>query len=199
MPPMPPDAGQRETRSGGAAAMTNAEGEQMRVTGHAAVFNVVADLGYFREQIAPGAFAAAIADDDVRALIDHDARLLIGRNRSGTLKLSEDTVGLAVDIALPGTQYARDLAEVMRRGDMTQMSFGFATLDEVWEKKDGVPLRTIKRAKLFDVSVVAFPAYPQTDAVLRSLAPTSRARLEALAAPPVHQRRRLRLALAQRS
>jgi HK97 family phage prohead protease len=143
------------------------------IRGHAAVFNALSeDLGGFREQIAPGAFREAVQVDDVRALFNHDANLVLGRNKAGTLRLSEDSTGLAIEIDPPDTQYARDLMVSMERGDITQMSFGFTTKKggQRWQERDGdVPLRTLTDVSLFDVSPVTFPAYPQTDVALRSL------------------------------
>lgn len=147
------------------------EGEGKRVlAGHAAVFNQLSeDLGGFREMIAPGAFAASITKDDIRALINHDPNLIIGRSIAKTLRLVEDEIGLAVGIDLPDTSAARDLIAVMERGDVTQMSFGFETISDKWEMKDGEPLRTLLAVRLWDVSPVTFPAYPQTEAALRRL------------------------------
>ena len=141
------------------------------IAGHAAVFNRLSeDLGWFREKVAPGAFAETIEADDVRALWDHDSRLVLGRNRAGTLRLSEDATGLAVEIDPPDTQTARDLLTLIERGDISQMSFAFQVVDAGWETVAGEEIRTLRKVKLFDVSPVAFPAYPDTDVALRSLA-----------------------------
>jgi HK97 family phage prohead protease len=141
--------------------------------GYAAVFNELSrDLGGFREQIIPGAFAEAIDTDDVRALINHDSNFVLGRNRAGTLALREDARGLAVEITPPDTAFARDLIVSMERGDVTQMSFAFRVSPngENWAKNaDGVWVRSVKRARLYDVSVVTYPAYIQTDVAMRSL------------------------------
>lgn len=146
--------------------------------GHAAVFNKLSDdLGGFREKIDPGAFADAL-DGDVRCLLNHDANLLLGRTTSGTLRLSEDKKGLAVENDLPDTSYARDLEVLLERRDLTQMSFGFrvAKDGDSWETgKDGVPIRTLHKVELFDVSPVSFPAYPQTTADVRKRAAEIRA------------------------
>ena len=163
-----------------------------RITGHAAVFDQWSeDLGGFREQIARGAFADAIGRDDVRALFNHDTSQVLGRNKSGTLTLLEDERGLLSEIILPDTSLARDLEVLMKRGDINQMSFAFSVSKDGqdWQKKgDGDWERTITRvARLYDVSVVTFPAYPQTDAAVREM--ESR-KLESLAAA-VHERKAL--------
>jgi HK97 family phage prohead protease len=146
------------------------EGEKRSLAGHAAVFNQRTDLGYFAEIVAPGAFAKSIGADDIRALFNHDPNFVLGRNKAGTLKLSEDTQGLAVEIDPPDTQFARDLAVSIERGDVTQMSFGFETVADEWFKDaNGDWTRTLREVKLWDVSPVTFPAYPQTDIAARSL------------------------------
>jgi HK97 family phage prohead protease len=150
------------------------EGKPAKLRGHAAVFNAVSeDLGGFREQIMPGAFADAIKTDDVRALFNHDPNFVLGRNRSNTLVLSEDARGLAIEIDMPDTQMVRDLVLApIERGDVSQMSFGFSVKPggQDWAKDDeGRVIRTLKKLRLFDVSPVTFPAYPQTDVAVREL------------------------------
>jgi uncharacterized protein len=147
------------------------DGESRKMTGHAAVFNEETRIGsYFREKIAPGAFTESVQKDDIRALFNHDANFVLGRNRAGTLKLSEDDKGLAIEIDPPDTSFARDLAVSMGRGDITQMSFAFQVLGDEWEEgeKDGLDLRTITKVKLYDVSPVTYPAYDGTDIALHS-------------------------------
>src|SRR5437763_635886 len=146
-------------------------------SGYAAVFNELSvNLGGFRERIQPGCFRNAVDEgQDVRFLINHDANLLLGRTKSGTVTLTEDEVGLRVVCDLPNTTFANDLAESMRRGDIDQMSFGFTTVADAWDVKDdetGLPIRELVRANLFDVSVVAYPAYPDTTAEIRSIIET---------------------------
>lgn len=142
-----------------------------KIVGHAAVFNQLSeDLGGFREQIAPGAFADALADD-VRALFNHNPDYVLGRNLSKTLRMVEDSRGLAIEIDPPDTQVARDLMVSMARGDITQMSFGFSVRPngQNWAKDDeGRVIRTLTNVRLFDVSPVTYPAYPQTDVAVRS-------------------------------
>lgn len=150
-----------------------AEGEAPVLVGHAAVFNRDSELiaGSFIERIAPGAFAESIAKpDDVRALFNHDPNLILGRNLSKTLSLQEDETGLLVTINPPKTSYAQDLQESTKRGDVSQMSFGFQTIEDKWTRgENGAPdVRTLLKVRLFDVSPVTFPAYPDTDVAVRS-------------------------------
>lgn len=148
-----------------------ADGKSAKISGHAAKFDVPSeDLGGFVERVAPGAFAKTIMSADIRALFNHDSNIVLGRNKAGTLRLSEDTAGLAIDIDAPDTQLVRDMVLApMRRGDVTQMSFGFITRNDKWAKVDGIWVRTLLEVDLFDVSPVTFPGYPQTDVAVRSM------------------------------
>lgn len=146
------------------------DNEPPKIVGHAAVFNELSEeLSYYREKIAPGAFAKTIKEADVRSLFNHDPNFVLGRTKSGTLKLFEDNKGLAVEIIPPDTAWARDLMETMRRGDVDQMSFGFQVVKEDWEGDVNNPIRVLKEVRLFDVSPVTFPAYSATDVQVRSL------------------------------
>lgn len=170
---MPPEAHKIERRTFDVMSLTieeRADALGERIIGHAAVFNVVGEGGWFREQIKPGAFANSIQADDIRALFNHDANMVLGRNRAGTLKLNEDERGLLVEILPPDTQIARDLRLSIQRGDITQMSFGFETIKDSWEyaQDGGQDLRTLEEVKLWDVSPVTFPFYTQTDVAVRS-------------------------------
>lgn len=140
-----------------------------KVGGYAAVFNSEADIGgYFREIIAPGAFSETIKGD-VLAFYDHNSGRVIGRSTSGTLRLAEDDVGLAVEIDLPDTTDGRDLAVSIERGDLSGMSFGFVVTKETWDETGEIPLRTIQAVNLIEVSIVALPAYDDTSIAMRSL------------------------------
>lgn len=144
--------------------------------GHAAVFDEMSDdlgfpgLGSFHEQIKRGAFKPTL-DDDVRFLFNHDPNMVLARSTSGTLELSEDPKGLLAKANVAPTSYAQDIRVLLERRDISQMSFGFIVDEDEWvEDKDGNVTRTIlKFEELFDVSVVTFPAYPQTDAQARAL------------------------------
>lgn len=139
------------------------------IEGHAAVFNSRTSLSFFDEQVAPGAFAKTIQESDIRALFNHDPNFVLGRNKAKTLELSEDSKGLLYRIKPPDTQWARDLMETMRRGDVSQSSFGFRTMKDAWDQGADPVLRTLQEVRLFDVSPVTFPAYEDTDAGVREL------------------------------
>ena len=143
------------------------------ITGYAAVFNAISeDLGGFREVIRPGAFAQSLKNSDIRALWDHNSQYVLGRNRAGTLALDEDNHGLRVQIMPPDTVWANDLITSMQRGDINQMSFGFQAKEQDWERQDGESVRFLNRVDVFDVSIVTYPAYPQTSAEARNMAAT---------------------------
>lgn len=139
------------------------------LVGYAAVFNSAADIGgYFMEKIAPGAFDGAL-NSDVRALINHDTGRVIGRTKAGTLRLSVDSVGLAVEIDLPDNTDGRDLGTSVERGDISGMSFGFEVTKQEWDETGNIPIRTIQAVNLYEVSPTAFPAYEDTQIAMRSL------------------------------
>ena len=155
------------------------ENEGKTVTGYAAVFNKASeDMGWFtemREVIMPGAF-----DDsdmtDVRALFNHDPNMLLARTSSGTLDLSIDKNGLKYTFELPDTTAGRDLAELLKRGDVSQSSFGFTIAKQSFEEENderGEVVKVIRKiekiGRLYDVSPVTYPAYPDTSVAVRSL------------------------------
>jgi len=144
-----------------------------KLVGYAAVFNQETDIGgYFREVVQRGAFAEAIARDDIHALYNHDYAFVIGRKKAGTLEIAEDEHGLRVEITPPNTQTARDLVENVRAGNIDQMSFAFSMEGgkQSWDETGETPLRTIEKVgSLFEVSVVPRGAYPTTEIGLRSL------------------------------
>ena len=140
-----------------------------KILGYASVFNQKShDLGGFREIVKPGAFAKTISESDIRALFNHDPNYVLGRKKTGTLELAEDEHGLRISINPPETTWAKDLLTSIRRGDIDQMSFGFKTIKDEWEKRDGENIRSLAEVRLFDISPVTFPAYPQTSVEARS-------------------------------
>jgi HK97 family phage prohead protease/HK97 family phage major capsid protein len=151
-----------------------AEGER-RISGYAATFNDVTDLGYFREQIATGAFEGR-TDDDVRLLINHTG-VPLARTTNGTLRLSVDNGGLRYEAELADTQEGRDLYTLIKRGDISQSSFAFSIEDETWDNKTN--LRTVlKVGRLYDVSPVTYPAYATTTVQARAMASSAEERAE---------------------
>lgn len=154
-----------------------AEDGPAQIVGYAAVFGEPSvDLGGFVEYVERGAFVETLAaGPDVRATVDHEGGLrTLGRTRNGTLTLAEDERGLRVVITPPETQAGRDALALVRRGDVDQMSFMFRVEADRWERRegDGYPLRFLQRVDLHDgdVSLVTWPAYPQTTAEARDKA-----------------------------
>lgn len=146
--------------------------ETKTIQGMAAVFNSPShDLGGFIEYIRPGAFTDSLknADIDVVALFNHDTNFLLGRQSSGTLQLEETDEGLAITLDCPETTLGKDLAILIKRGDLKGMSFAFCVVDEEFEKgADGVTIRYVNKCDLHDISVVTNPAYEATSVSLRS-------------------------------
>lgn len=172
---------ERRTFSIDRAASTTVPGG-VRFKGHAAVFGQRTWIGPpgrgFWEEVAKGAFDRALEEDDVRLLLEHDPRWILGRTGAGTLRLSADKQGLAVDSDFPNTSYAADAAESLSRGDLKEMSFAFNVRaddagqpvgHELKELRDGNTLRILTDVSLSDVSIVAYPAYEGTEAALRAV------------------------------
>lgn len=143
------------------------EGKVRTIAGYAAVFDKLSVVMWgFREKIAPGAFRESLRED-VRALWNHDTNHVLGRTTAGTLRLDEDGHGLKVEIDPPAS--AAGFVESIARGDVSQMSFGFKVLEDRWDEDDeGQDIRTLLRVKLYEVSPVAFPAYPDTEVGVRA-------------------------------
>jgi hypothetical protein len=147
------------------------DGDKPVIEGHASVFNSMSEnLGGFYEIVKPG-FFDDMMDDDVRALINHDPSLIIGRTKAGTMSISQDDEGLFNRITPPDTSYANDLLVSMERGDVDQQSFQFVMpadgSGEKWYIDDeGRTIRElVKGKKLLDTSIVTFPAYPAAKSV----------------------------------
>ena len=119
------------------------------------------------ESVASTAFDDALADD-IRALIDHETRLVLGRTKAGTLTLKVDSRGLWGEIKInQKDQDAMNLYERVKRHDVDQCSFGFDILEEELEDRGDSVHWTIKKVKLYEVSVVTFPAYVETSVTAR--------------------------------
>lgn len=154
----------KQTRSFSIPMETRAESDAMEISGYFAVFDVETELfpGAF-EKISPDAFNGQL-DADVRALINHDTGLVLGRTKAGTLKLSVDDKGLYGVISINSKDSdAVNLYERVKRGDVSQCSFGFEITEEETDfRDDGSVHWTIKGVKLYEVSVCTFPAYAET-------------------------------------
>jgi hypothetical protein len=155
---------------------SGAEAGAYTITGHAAVFDQPCDFGYFTEYIAPGAFKKALAKDPLEVVsnIQHDDRWVLGVTMNDTLKLSEDGIGLAQWTRVAPTSYAADLRILLDRGDIQQASFCFTIAAEEWEYIDNgddseeVKVTITEVDTLYDVTVCALGAYPQTDVSIAS-------------------------------
>lgn len=148
------------------------EGTPPKIAGTGIVYNQLSVViwGMFREQIAPGAFTESMAKRDVRSLWNHNTDYPLGRVGNGTLRLSEDEVGIHFENEPPATSWGQDALESIRRGDVTQTSFGFVTLEDDWSLDNNEQLiRTIRKGELWEISPVVFPAYPQTEVGVRGL------------------------------
>jgi HK97 family phage prohead protease/HK97 family phage major capsid protein len=141
-----------------------ASDDTLTVSGYAAMFDDITDLGYFKERIARGAFDG-VMEDDVRLLINH-AGVPLARTTNGTLDLEVDETGLRYTARLADTTEGRDLYKLIKRGDISQSSFAFTIAEEDYDRKAN--LRTItKMGSLLDVSPVTYPAYPTTTVAAR--------------------------------
>jgi HK97 family phage prohead protease len=139
-----------------------AEDGKMRLSGYAAVFNDSSVPLPFKESIAPGAFRKTLSETpDVRLLINHEG-LPLARTKNGTLKLEEDERGLRFDADLADTQEGRDIYELVKRGDVDQMSFAFRVIRQKWNEDRSRRVLTEVSLADGDVSVVTYPAYPTT-------------------------------------
>ena len=152
-----------ETRVNATEFEIREENDGMQFSGYAAVFDSPSEPLPFIERIQRGAFRKTLRNrNDVKFLWNHDAGEILGSTRANTLRLSEDDRGLKVEGTLPNTSRGRDVAELLRRGDVDSMSFGFSVPSggDSWSS-DGNE-RTLKSVRLHEVSLVSFPAYPGT-------------------------------------
>lgn len=159
----------RQMRCTASEFNTREAGGDLFIEGYFAVFNSTCELWPGAEEtVAPGAFSDTLGED-VRALIDHETRLVLGRNKAGTLELKEDSHGLWGRIRInPNDTDAMNLYERVKRGDVDQCSFGFEIIEEDTEYRDDGSIRwTIRKIRLYEVSVCTFPAYEETSVSAR--------------------------------
>jgi HK97 family phage prohead protease len=167
-----PESKEPEVRVNTTNFEVRAEGDGMTFTGYASVFNSPSeDLGGFIEYVAPGAFKRSLQSrNEVKLLWNHDSGEPLASLRGGTMQLVEDEVGLKVTAQLPNTTRGRDVAELLRTKVIDSMSFGFNVIKDSWSR-DG-QTRTLESVRLFETSIVSFPAYSSTTATVRSATPT---------------------------
>lgn len=164
-----PNRDERQIRSISSAFETRETDEGRYIEGYFSVFNSNYELWPgATESVAEGAFSNTLSND-IRCLIDHETRLVLGRNKAGTLELREDSRGLWGRVKInPNDQDAVNLYERVKRGDVDQCSFGFRIVSEETDfRDDGTVHWTIREVELFEVSVVTFPAYEETSVAAR--------------------------------
>ena len=162
----------RQLRSIETKFETREDGDKRHITGYFAVFSSTYEIGPgMTESVAPGAFTKALAGGDIRALVNHDTTLVLGRTKAGTLELREDSRGLWGDITInPNDQDALNLYERVKRGDVDQCSFGFGEpfTEDTEVRDDGSVHWTLKEVNLHEVSACTFPAYEDTNISART-------------------------------
>ena len=159
----------RQVRSVASSFETRSDDTGMYIEGYFSVFNSNYEIyPGCTESVAPGAFSNTLGDD-IKALCDHDTRLVLGRNKAGTLELREDSHGLWGRITInPNDSDAVNLYERVKRGDVDQCSFGFDIREEEADFRDDGSIHfTIRDVVLYEVSVVTFPAYAETSVSAR--------------------------------
>ena len=147
------------------------EGAGMTFVGYGAVFNSDSEPLPFTERIAPGAFSRSLRSrNEIKMFVNHDTTQVLASKRAGTLRLSEDSHGLRVEADLPDTTAGRDMAYLIKRGDVADMSFGFSVPRGGDSWSDDGATRELREVRLHEVSIVTgFPAYAATTASVRSL------------------------------
>ena len=189
----------RELRSLQHTVEIREEDGRPRLVGYAARFNEESHIlaGGSREVLLPGAFTEPLSDEatDVLALYNHDTGALLGRVSAGTLRLIEDDAGLMYSIDPPDTQLGRDTVALVKSGNLSNASFAFRTHedDEEYHRDGDQAVRRIKRLQLFEISLVANPAYPTSTAAVRQRAadclaePVAAEQPKPKTASPLHQ------------
>lgn len=148
-------------------AITTLSANKKKFTGLPVVYNSRSEnLGGFVEIISPGAFSEQLATNpDIRALVEHDTKLILGRTKAGTLNITDSNEGLQIEIDPPPTQSARDLMISVERGDISGMSFSFSVPPggDNWDFDQTPALRTVNKAILHEVTITSLPAYQATN------------------------------------
>ncbi|PFE06774.1 HK97 family phage prohead protease [Bacillus cereus] len=149
------------------------EGGLRTITGYAVKWEMKSvTMGYwrrFKEQFKRGAFTDSLTQDDQLALWSHDYSQVLGRTKNGTLRLFEDEIGLRFELDLADTTLGDDTYKTIKRGDVDGVSFGFQMTKEEWDESDPDNIvRSVTKAKLVEISPVAFPAYPDSQVSTRS-------------------------------
>ncbi|MEK4894182.1 HK97 family phage prohead protease [Bacillus sp. FSL M7-0996] len=149
------------------------EGGLRIITGYAVKWEMKSvTMGYwrrFKEQFKRGAFTDSLTQDDQLALWSHDYSQVLGRTKNGTLRLFEDEIGLRFELDLADTTLGDDTYKTIKRGDVDGVSFGFQMTKEEWDESDpDNVVRSVTKAKLVEISPVAFPAYPDSQVSARS-------------------------------
>lgn len=160
----------RQVRSVPTEFKTREDGDNLMIEGYFAVFDSNYEIAPgLSESVAPGAFSRTISGD-IRALINHDTTLVLGRTKANTLQLKEDAHGLWGHIDInPNDVDAMNLYERVKRGDVDQCSFGFDIRSEDTDISENGDIHwTIKDVDLYEVSCCTFPAYEQTNISARS-------------------------------
>lgn len=150
---------------------TNLTADKMKLVGLVAFDSVSSDLGGFVEVIKPSAFSDSLASGEtVKAIVEHNHDLLLGKTTSETLELKETATGLEVTIYLSDKiQAHKDIYEQVKRGDLDSLSFGFIAEDEQWNYDVSPITRYIIKAQLYEVTVCAIGAYPANKIDARTL------------------------------
>ncbi|MFK4432182.1 HK97 family phage prohead protease [Bacillus wiedmannii] len=149
------------------------EGGLRTITGYAVKWEMKSvTMGYwrrFKEQFKRGSFTDSLTQDDQLALWSHDYSQVLGRTKNGTLRLFEDEIGLRFELDLADTTLGDDTYKTIKRGDVDGVSFGFQMVKEEWDESntDNI-VRSVTKAKLVEISPVAFPAYPDSQVSARS-------------------------------
>jgi uncharacterized protein len=149
----------------------------MTIVGRPALYNSLSkDLGGFRELLVPGCFDASLDDPEIYCAWNHDNSQVLGRVSAGTLELSSDNIGLKMRCELPNSPLGQNVYQSIKRGDVSKMSFGMFVQQDSWdmatdERGQKYERRSVKRARVFEVSAVTTPAYDASSVSARSLFP----------------------------